>query len=139
VFERKGLPAADEIADEVSGIAGVAHHVDVGAAVRNSDHPARITELARHSLFVDVEQRYHVGELKVVLEREIEKQIRRIGAALARDLANRLPLDGFKGGGIPRFLDLGAVSYIAQDSAPLSNMPAGKLLRLLGRAAACRR
>src|SRR5271155_3189700 len=54
MFERKRLPPADEIADEISGIASVAQHIDVGAAVRNSDHRARITELARDPLFVDV-------------------------------------------------------------------------------------
>ena len=57
-----------------------------------------------------------IGELKVVLDREIEEQIQRIDAALARDRANGLPFDGFERG-IGCFLDLGAIPDVAQDSA----------------------
>src|SRR5271155_813082 len=78
VFERNGLLAAHEIADEIGGITGVAQHIDMGATVGNSDHRAWVTEFARDAFFINVEQRDHIGEIQIILDSEIEKYVERI-------------------------------------------------------------
>src|SRR5262245_15565393 len=113
--KRERLLLTHECAEQIARVAGVAQHIDVCTTVGDANQRARVAKLPCHAFLVNVEQRCHIVNGKVVLKREVKEGVERGHATVTSNFGDTLPFDCLERR-VGDFFDLGALPHVVKDA-----------------------
>ena len=93
VGEREHAALAHPVAEQVQAEAGVVEEGEVRAGVRQRHQARRVAQHAADRVLVRVEQQRAEHRVEVLGEREVEHEVERVLAGLARQLGDRALLE----------------------------------------------